>query len=299
MSNLKINELSYSYKKIGKNKKLALKNLNTNFSDGLTVILGPNGAGKTTFIKLITTLSKVQGGEIFLEELNYRKDEGEIRKRIGYLPQNFSVYPELTGREFLQIMIDLKCNFDKHKKEEYLNSIISDLEMESYIDNKFKTYSGGMKQKLGIAQLLIGDIKVMVLDEPTVGLDPEQRNNIREIIPKLSRERIVIVTTHIVEDIEMYCDNLVILKSGSIIYQGSVKSLINLFSERIYKVTLSVDRFKEIHSELKIIKKVERQENVEIIYLKDQDIIETSQEIVPSLEEAYLAIQLENKDKGN
>ncbi len=295
MNQLKIKNLNYSYFNLFKKKKLILKDLNLSITNGLNVILAPNGAGKTTLLNLISSLKPIKNGEIFLNDISFKKNQISIREYISYLPQNFSIYSELTGREFLDIMINLKLNLNKHQKFILISDIISNLEMDSYIDNKFKTYSGGMKQKLGIAQLLIGNSPLLILDEPTVGLDPEQRNNIRELFPVISQNKIVIITTHIIEDIEAYCDNLIILQDGSIIFNGNLECLNNLFENKLYKSKVNKNYFDSIKKSIKIIKKIDSFDFIEVTYIKEDILIDNSEKIIPTLEDLYLAIQLVNK----
>ncbi len=221
MNTLKVENLKYSYGKVE-----ALKGISFEVSDGLVGILGPNGAGKTTAMKLITTLFSIQSGDVYLNDLDYKKDLSAVRRNLGYLPQDFTTYGNLKGREFLEIIADLKVDWDRNKVKSYIGGIIESLNMEEYIDRKIKEYSGGMKQKLGFAQVMVGDPKVIVVDEPTVGLDPEQRNYIREIFPIISKNRIVLATTHIVEDIEAYCTHLLVIKEGRLIYNGKKENFI-------------------------------------------------------------------------
>jgi ABC-type multidrug transport system ATPase subunit len=192
MSKIVVENLSYKYK-----KTKALSNVSFEVTDGLIGVLGANGAGKSTLMKLITTLLKVKDGDIYIDDTSYKERTDKIRGQLGYLPQDFMVYESLTGRELLDVLATIKTNYTKEEKNVHLEDIIRNFDMQDYIDRKIKEYSGGMKQKLGFAQAIIGNPKVIVMDEPTVGLDPEQRNIIRDLFPVMSRGRIVFVTTHI------------------------------------------------------------------------------------------------------
>lgn len=295
MSIISIRDLKFKYglvKKIANIKNLnnekgnVLKGINLELKEGLNVLLGPNGTGKTTLMKLLGTFYGFNNGEIYLDDLNYRKDIEKIRSKIAYLPQNFKVYPTISGREFLELMASLRKITNSQEK---INEIITELEMEEYIDKRIKTYSGGMNQKLGIAQLLIGDPKVIIIDEPTVGLDPEQRNIIREVLNEISENRIVIVSTHIVEDIEVNCDNLIIMKKGQVIYEGDKKTLLERYKNNIYVKVLSNKELRDFKKENIIVSKIQIDDKYEVKYYSKENRGDTKANI--NLEEAYIICQ--------
>jgi len=286
MSCLKVNNLSYSY-----GRKKALEDISFEVRDGLIGVLGANGAGKTTAMKLLTTLFSLQQGEITLDEFDYKKEVKNIRKNLGYLPQGFNTYNNLTGREFLEIVADLKIDKDKNFIKQHLIEIIDSLEMKDYIDNKIKSYSGGMKQKLGFAQVLIGDPKLIVVDEPTVGLDPEQRNMIRELFPIISRGRIVMATTHIVEDIEYYCNYLLVLKEGRLIYKGTKDDFIEKAKGMIWKTKGDAEVFQLIKSKGEILTCAQKGEILELKYISKEKLTCDSEAIEPNLQDAYIYYQ--------
>lgn len=264
----------------------ALKGVNITLDKGLTVILGPNGAGKSTLMKILGTFYGYKTGNVFLNELDYKKNITEIRDRIGYLPQHFKAYPSVTGREFLELMSGLR---KVENQSQVINEIIEDLEMADYIDKRIKTYSGGMNQKLGIAQLLVGNPEFMIIDEPTVGLDPEQRGVIREVLSEISNDRIVLVSTHIVEDIENTCDNIIIIRKGEILYQGNKEGLIEKYNGNIYKTRVTVKEFKEFKKTCLVVSKKQDGDNYDVIYYSDKE--SNDEKITPSLEDAYITCQ--------
>lgn len=284
MSCLKVSNLSYSY-----GKKKVLNDVSFEVQDGLVGVLGANGAGKTTTMKLITTLFALQKGDITLDEFDYKKDIKEIRQKLGYLPQGFNTYGNLTGREFLEIIAELKLG--KQSGKQQIIDIIEEMDMQNYIDNKIKSYSGGMKQKLGFAQVLIGDPKLIVVDEPTVGLDPEQRNMIRELFPIISRGRIVMATTHIVEDIEYYCNYLLVMKEGQLIYKGTKDNFVENVRGKIWKTTGDAGLFKLIKAKGAVLSSVQKGEILEMKYICDEKLTKDSEPIEASLQEAYIAYQ--------
>lgn len=283
MNSLKVNNIKYNYGNFE-----ALKGISFEVNDGLIGVLGPNGAGKTTAMKLLTTLFKIQSGEIFLNDLDYNKDLGKVRKSIGYLPQDFSTYGNLKGREFLEIIGQLKLDKDIKKINNSIDEIVLKLDMKSYIDRKIKEYSGGMIQKLGFAQVLIGDPNFIVVDEPTVGLDPEQRNTIRELFPIISKNRIVMVTTHIVEDIEYYCNYLLVIKEGSLIYKGTKENFIKEASHLIWEDYVDIDTLTKIMSTSKVIMNSNENDICHIKYISKEPLTKNSINCPINLQDAYI-----------
>lgn len=283
MNNLKVSNLEFKYGKVE-----ALKNISFEVTEGLIGILGPNGAGKTTAMKLITTLYPIQKGEIFLNNLSYKKDLSQIRKMIGYLPQDFSTYDNIKGREFLEIIGSLKLDWNKKKVVNHVNEIINKLEMNYYIDRKIKEYSGGMKQKLGFAQVLVGDPDLIVIDEPTVGLDPEQRNTIRELFPIISKNRIVLATTHIVEDIEFYCNYLLVIKDGSLIYKGTKEKFIEKAYGLVWEADVDLDTLLKIKTSSKVITSFGVSNFSHIKYISKIPLTQDSKKADINLQDAYI-----------
>ncbi len=292
MNTLKVTNLKYSYKNVE-----ALKEISFEVEDGLVGILGPNGAGKTTAMKLITTLFSIQGGDIYLNQWNYKKDLKDIRRNLGYLPQDFSAYGSLTGKELLEVIGDLKLNLDKKGTKAHIDSIVEKLNMNEYINRRIKEYSGGMKQKLGFAQAIIGDPKLIIVDEPTTGLDPEQRNYVRELFPIISKDKIVLATTHIVEDIEYYCNYLLVIKEGRLIYKGKKQQFIKEVEGMLWKATVDEKTYDNIENLGKIITTNYIDRNItDIRYASSVPLTTDSVNIVPTLQDAYI---IHSSMKGN
>jgi ABC-2 type transport system ATP-binding protein len=283
MNNLKVSNLNYKYGNVE-----ALKDISFEVKEGVVGILGPNGAGKTTALKLLTTLFSIQSGEVFLNDLNYKKNLKEVRKSIGYLPQDFSTYENLKGREFLEIIGSLKLDWNKKTMKEHIDGIIENLDMKEYIDRKIKQYSGGMKQKLGFAQVLIGDPSLIVVDEPTVGLDPEQRNMIRELFPVISKNRIVLVTTHIVEDIEYYCNYLLVIKSGELIYKGTKENFINEVDGLLWESDVDIDTLNKISASGTVLTTLNSSNYSHIKYISKEPLTPDSVKVKVNLQDAYI-----------
>lgn len=294
MNRLKVTNLTYNYGKFQ-----ALKDISFEVNDGLIGVLGPNGAGKTTTMKLLTTLFKVQGGDILLNEVDYKKSLGKARKSIGYLPQDFSTYGNLKGREFLEIIGNLKLDNNQKQIKNDIEEIVNKLNMKKYIDRKIKEYSGGMLQKLGFAQVLIGDPALIVVDEPTAGLDPEQRNTIRELFPIISKDRIVMVTTHIVEDIEYYCNYLLVIKEGSLIYKGTKENFVKEASNYVWEDYVDEDTMLKIMSSKKIITKLFQDNKCHIKYISEEPFTKNSVNCPINLQDAYIVHNNINGETDN
>ena len=283
MNNLRVNNLSYKYGNLE-----ALKNISFEVNEGLVGVLGPNGAGKSTAMKIITTLFEIQNGEIFLNDLDYKKNLKQVRSTLGYLPQDFSTYGNIKGREFLEIIGNLKVDWDKKELGKHIDEIIEQLDMKEFIDRRFKEYSGGMKQKLGFAQVLIGNPKLIVVDEPTVGLDPEQRNNIRELFSIISKDRIVLATTHIVEDIEFYCNYLLVIKEGKLIYKGTKENFVEEVKDKLWEEDVDIDALIKIKSTNKVITTIAKDNLTHVKYISEKSLTNNSVKAHVNLQDAYI-----------
>lgn len=197
--------------------KIAVDRISLKLEKGVYGLLGANGAGKTTLMRLMCGILKPTGGSVTFDGMDVSTEE--YRSRLGYLPQDFGYYPDFTGRDFLLYMAALK-GLDKKRAKKKSAELLKLVALEDAADKKIKTYSGGMKQRLGIAQALLGEPKLLILDEPTAGLDPKERVRFRDLIAELGRENIVLLSTHIVSDIEHIADVVLMMKDGQLIFQG-------------------------------------------------------------------------------
>ncbi len=208
---LVIDRLSKQYK-----NKIAVDRISVKLQKGVYGLLGENGAGKTTFMRMICGILKPSGGTVSFDGID--AGEENYRSILGYLPQDFGYYPEFTGQDFLLYMAALK-GIVKPQAKQKAAELLELVSLKDVAKKKIKTYSGGMKQRLGIAQALLGQPKLLVLDEPTAGLDPKERVKFRNLIEDLGKESIVLLSTHIVSDIEHIADTVLIMKDGQLIYQ--------------------------------------------------------------------------------
>lgn len=241
---LVINNLTKIYKN-RKQEKLALDNVSLELGDGVHALLGPNGAGKSTLMKLITCNLKSEDGQIKWKDKDGKEKEieamgAEYRSLIGYAPQQQGLYEAFTGYRFLQYMAVLK-DIPKKQMDEEIKRVADSVNLSDVLDNRINAYSGGMKQRLLVAQALLGDPKLLIFDEPTVGLDPNERVRIREYIHAISKGKIVLIATHIVSDVESIADDVLIMKQGKIVEMDSTDKLCQKYAtDKLEKVYIKV-----------------------------------------------------------
>ena len=217
-------------------RKQALKNVNLTIHQGMFGLLGRNGAGKTTLMKTLATLHCKKNGSITVCGIPIEKAK-EIRSMTGYLPQDFSMYPSMTVQESLDYL-GILSGMDKQLRKERITLLLKRVNLTEHSRKKVKALSGGMKRRLGIAQALLHDPKVLIVDEPTAGLDPEERIRFRNLLCEVAEERIVILSTHIVGDIEATCEDIAIMNDGEILWQGTVSELIQGAAGKVFTVNV-------------------------------------------------------------
>ncbi|HBF7899440.1 ATP-binding cassette domain-containing protein [Clostridioides difficile] len=281
INKLEIRNLNFNYK----NKK-ALDNINLTLTDGVVALLGPNGAGKSTLMRLLVTLYETSIGEIELNNIKYSKNNEKIKANVGYVPQDFDMYNNINGQEYLEFVAKMR-GVSKNDLKKHIQKVVSKVNLDKFINKKIGTYSGGVKRRLGIAQALIVDSKLIVMDEPTVGLDPEQRNEFRRLLPEISKNSIVLISTHIVEDIQFNCDKLIILNQGKILYDGTINKFIDMVE--VYSVVVSNDEFEYLERNIDIIDYRRVKEGVQVKYIgKNTEKLKDSLRIDTTLQDAYI-----------
>lgn len=217
--------------------KKAVDSLSLTLTNGVYGLLGANGAGKTTLMNLICMLVKPESGEIQLNGADIADMGEEYRRHLGFLPQNFEGYPDFTAQEFLEYIAALKgVSIDDR-----LDYLLESVGMSDEIHRKIRTFSGGMRRRIGIAQAMINDPDILILDEPTAGLDPKERARFRNIIISLSREKIIILSTHIVSDIEHIADNIIIMKDGRLLDTGAPESITGRLAGAVWELEAGED----------------------------------------------------------
>lgn len=210
-------------KKYGKIK--AIDSVSCTMHKGIYEVLGRNGAGKTTLFRMITSLIKETSGEILFKDNGNYLEKKEIDWLIGYLPQDFGMYPDFTVYEIMEEISILRNTIKSNRKDE-INSLLEKVNLLECKNKKYKELSGGMKRRLGLSQAMLGTPKILIVDEPTAGVDPKERIYIRKLLSEYAKENIVILSTHLVEDIEHICEELLIIEQGKLIYQGKIDNLL-------------------------------------------------------------------------
>lgn len=205
-------------------KKQVLNNVNLEISNGMFGLLGKNGAGKTTLMKIIASLLVPTDGECIVHGIPV-KEKKEVRKIIGYIPQEFSLYPDFSCYEMLDYFLLLEKKKNPKERQERIFEVLEQVNLSDQLHVKIKNLSGGMKRRMGVAQALLSNPKIIIADEPTVGLDPEERAHLRNLFRVLAKERVVLLSTHIIGDIEDTCDQIAIMQKGNVLFQGTIKEL--------------------------------------------------------------------------
>ena len=243
---LKIKNLDKTYA----NGVHALDNVSLEIPNGMFGLLGPNGAGKSTLMRTIATLQPVDSGSIEFSGIDVLKQPDEIRRTLGYLPQDFGVYPRISAEAMLDHMAILKGIVNSKERKELVAYLLVQTNLDKVRKKALTSFSGGMRQRFGIAQALIGDPKLMIVDEPTAGLDPEERNRFHNLLAEIGENVVVILSTHIVEDVSDLCPNMAIMAEGRIVSSGRPADLTASLSGRIWSKTVdkqSVPEYRENH----------------------------------------------------
>ena len=217
----------------------ALHDLDLTIPNGMFGLLGPNGAGKTTLMRILAGILRATSGEIHVGGFDGNTEKGRtaIKQMLGYLPQDLGLYPDLSAREFLDYVCILKGMDDRRARQKRVAELLETVALADVANRKLKTYSGGMKRRIGIAQALLNDPRFLIVDEPTSGLDPEERIRFRNLLSDLAGDRSVLLSTHIVEDIAQTCRNLAIMKNGRVVFQGTTSELIEETTGKVWLVT--------------------------------------------------------------
>ncbi len=279
---LEIKDLSRRY-----GQRWALKDVSLTCEQGLVGLVGPNGAGKTTLMRIIATLLPATSGTVQWAGHDARTEGQAIRRVLGYLPQHFGVYPEFTGRQFLRYlgaMKGLTRGAARHRADEVLELV--NLQQEA--DRRLGTFSGGMLQRIGIAQALLNDPEILVVDEPTVGLDPAERVRFRTMLAGLTSGRLVILSTHIVSDIEAVAGRLVILRDGEVLADTTPEALIAQAVGSVWSVTTDLNTASQLESRYAVSSLIASGEKMNLRLISSVSPLPGAQESEPTLEDAYL-----------
>ncbi|MEA4826155.1 MAG: ABC transporter ATP-binding protein [Clostridium sp.] len=282
--NIIIDNLKKSY-----GDKDVLKGINLNIEEGMFGLLGPNGAGKTTLMRILTTLIPKTEGSIKIGNLDI-DNQKEIRKIIGYLPQDFSIYPTMSVYEALDYLALLSGMKNRKFRKERIEYLLEKVNLQNYMNTKVKALSGGMKRRLGIAQAILHSPKIIIVDEPTAGLDPEERIRFRNLLRDFSEGRIVILSTHIVEDVEFTCENLAILNEGKLLYKGKVRELLENAEGYVWTSNINRDELDGVRNKYPIISTVSEGNLIKLRLISENKPFENAEAVKPSIEDAYMKL---------
>ena len=247
---LAITNLSKTYP----NGVKALKNLSLTIGNNMFGLLGPNGAGKSSLMRTVATLQDPDTGTIFLDDIDVLKEKTAIRKVLGYLPQEFGVYPKMSALDMLQHLAVMKGVTNKTERNQMVDALLNQTNLWTARKKALSTYSGGMKQRFGIAQALLANPKLIIVDEPTAGLDPAERNRFLNLLSSIGSNVTVILSTHIVEDVRELCPRMAIIASGELLLEGSPAEALHELKGRIWsKIVSTDDELRALEASLNVI----------------------------------------------
>ncbi|TDI94120.1 MAG: ABC transporter ATP-binding protein [Caldithrix sp.] len=246
---LSISNLSKTYP----NGIQALKNVSLEIPTGMFGLLGPNGAGKSTLMRTIATLQEADEGEIQMDEINVLEQKDDVRKLLGYLPQEFGIYPKVSAEDMLNHIAVLKGITKAKERKEVVDALMNQTNLYDVRKKNLGGFSGGMKQRFGIAQALIGNPKLIIVDEPTAGLDPTERNRFLNLLSEIGENVIVILSTHIVDDVRDLCSNMAIIDQGQVILKGEPQELIDKLKGKIWQKTIERQELENVQAEFNVI----------------------------------------------
>ena len=268
--------------------KAAVNNVSVTLKPGVYGLLGANGAGKTTLMRMICTVLEPSCGKIFYDGKEVGR-LGEIyRSYLGYLPQDFGYYPDFTAKEYLDFIAAVKgLNAAKTKKK--VSELLETVHLSDVAEKKIRTFSGGMKQRLGIAQAVINDPHILVLDEPTAGLDPKERMRFRNLIAELAKDKIVILSTHIVSDIDYIADDILMMKMGSLIINCSTDRAVHSMDGKVWNCRLHPSRIDEVNERFRVVNlHHEPGDEVLLRVVSDTQPVRGAVNAAPTLDDLYL-----------
>lgn len=246
---LVIRNLSKTYS----NGTKALKNVNLTIPTGMFGLLGPNGAGKSSLMRTIATLQEADSGSIMLGDLDVLNQKEEVRKVLGYLPQEFGVYPKVNAEELLDHMAVLKGLHNKKERQAVVAALLQQTNLYEVRKKNLGGYSGGMKQRFGIAQALLGNPKIIIVDEPTAGLDPAERNRFHNLLCEIGEDRVVILSTHIVSDVSDLCRQMAIINKGEVLLTGDPLRVMDDLNGKIWKKIINKEELMEYQLQYNVI----------------------------------------------
>tara|TARA_Y100000768_G_scaffold329337_1_gene267625 strand:- start:1187 stop:2062 length:876 start_codon:yes stop_codon:yes gene_type:complete len=290
MAELKIKQLHKTYN----GEVLAMDNISISIKSGMFGLLGPNGAGKSTLMRTIATLQKPDSGSIGFNNIDVLESPKEFRTHLGYLPQEFGVYPRITAEQLLNHIATLKGINNKNERKELVDYLLERTNLYDKKNKSVKGFSGGMKQRIGIAQALIGNPKILIVDEPTAGLDPGERNRFYDLLSDVGEDVIVILSTHIVDDVRELCTEMAIMDFGKIVFQGKPQDGINELNGRVFEKHIKKTELDQYKKDFNVISN-RLIGGSPIIHVLAEKVDKTFKKIEPTLEDVFFSKLSKNK----
>ncbi|MGL4452671.1 MAG: ABC transporter ATP-binding protein [Sarcina sp.] len=283
--------MEFKVKNVNKNygSKEVLKNINITMKEGTYGFLGENGAGKSTLMRIITTVDFATRGEITFNGEEIIKLDEKYRDIIGYMPQDYNVYSSFTAYEFLEYMGALK-GIERRVLKEKIPEILKFVNLAHVANKKVSTFSGGMKRRIGIAQAIINDPKILILDEPTAGLDPKERIRFSNIISAMAKDKIVILSTHIVSDIEAIANEVIVIKDGEILEFEDIDILVEKIKDKVFEGVVTQNEIEEISKKAQIIRRKQEGEKIRVRYVGDSSLFGHKNVLEATLEDYYMYV---------
>ncbi len=268
--------------------KLALKQFSASFQNGIYGLLGPNGAGKSTLINIMVNLIRPTKGQVLLDGREIGSLKASYRSLIGYLPQSIGMYKNFSGREMLTYFAALKGMQDKKEIAGQVDHLLELVNLQDDAKRKVGQYSGGMRQRLGIAQALLGHPKIVIFDEPTAGLDPKERIRFKNLISELASDKIILLATHIVSDIEQVANTILLLKEGQLLLQISSGQQVDLLKGKVWILETTHQEYEKLVLSYKVSNVSNLGENLRLRIVSDQCPCEQAEEALPTLDDLYI-----------
>ncbi len=283
--NITIENVSKAYNK----KALALNNVSFEIPTGVYGLIGRNGAGKTTLLRIMATIMKSTGGRILFDGKPVDSNLKEYRSLLGYLPQNTKLMPQLNIIEFLEYMCVIKGITDKNEMRIEVERCLAIAGLQGERKKRLANYSGGMLRRAGIAQALLGNPKILIIDEPTTGLDPEERLYFLNLVSQIGREKNVILSTHIIHDVENICPNVCVLEKGNVKYAGAVDSLVGEIKDKVWECVIEPGEEAELKKNAIVTNVTYTYGQPTVRYVSDVSVYDGSLKVEGTLEDAYIA----------
>ena len=278
-------------------KKEALKSVSFKLEQGVYGLLGENGAGKSTLMRILTTVDFPTSGDIWYGGKNIAEMDEDYRALIGYMPQDYSVYPSFTATDFLTYMGTLK-GIPADKLKEKIPEVLEFVNLSDVANKKVRTFSGGMKRRIGIAQAILNDPEILILDEPTAGLDPKERIRFSNILSNMAKEKIILLSTHIVSDIEAIANQLIIIRKGEITETGNIDQLVENVAGKAWEATVGQDLMNTVSTERAVIHIKQMGKDVQVRFVGEPLSNIECRPVVPTLEDYYIYVNEQTKRSG-